>query len=229
MNALWLCGWLAVLAFGADEPNVDAAIDQARQLRQQLTFEKLQAISPTSSYDLSNTLRQLAEELLSLQTPGAKSNNSALSSPAMTQPTATAASRLTAADTPAKMASVILDTSALFTRLTQPEHALFPLQTADMLYRTGQLELAYAYYQRVLQITPPTDALVCGWAMYQSANCLRRTDPPRASQWYAKLIETYPNSLWAAAANAQRKWIDWRHQYAQQLSTFYVQNDQPTP
>lgn len=228
MNTLWVCGWLAILAFGADEPNVDAAIDQARQLRQQLTFEKMQAVNPAPSSGLSDTLRQLAEQLLSLQPPAAKSDRTPSS--ASSQSTASAG-RLTAAaaDMPADITAAALDTTALTARLTQPEQALFPLQTADMLYCAGQLELAYAYYQRVLQTTPPTDALVCGWAMYQSANCLRQSDPQRASQWYTKLIETYPTSLWAAAANAQRKWVDWKCQYAPQLSAFYVQNDQPTP
>lgn len=211
MAASLICCWMAALAFGQPADAAPDAVQQARSLRQQLTLEKVKTVPQQAEGDLSSALSQLAAEIAALQAPQAATAQT---------PTAAAPQRPAASDAAAPTAPVVIDPQAVWQRLKSVQNPVSPMSLADVLYRGGQFELAYAFYQRALQAAPSDDAAGRAWALFQSANCLRQTDPAKAIAWYAKLLELYPNCLWAPMAKAQQKWLDWQIKNFSDLSRY---------
>jgi tetratricopeptide (TPR) repeat protein len=84
-----------------------------------------------------------------------------------------------------------------------------PMALGDVLFRIGQLERAERFYQMVIQRTNLPEDLNWQWAMYQRANCLRRSRPSEARALYQELITKAPGSSWNSGATAQQATMDW--------------------
>lgn len=99
--------------------------------------------------------------------------------------------------------------------LDMPEDAneiMFPLELADSLYLAGNLKEALRFYRYTfnkIQRDDPQNLDDQTWAMYQIANCLRKSEPKQAAQVYDKLIEQYPNCHWAEPAFMQKMIAEW--------------------
>ncbi|MBN1124147.1 MAG: tetratricopeptide repeat protein [Sedimentisphaerales bacterium] len=82
-----------------------------------------------------------------------------------------------------------------------PEAIAFPLKTADALFSNHDMEKALLYYQLALKNTDVGEANNDRpWALFQTANCLRRRDPIRAIEIYNQVISEYPGHTFSSMA-----------------------------
>jgi len=94
----------------------------------------------------------------------------------------------------------------------KPEKVENPLELAEILFLSGNLNDAAMLYQEALKRQDPNDAAVSrdrAWILFQSGNCLRNDDMPAAAKMYRRLQTEYPTSPWAELAKARGKLIDW--------------------
>lgn len=85
-------------------------------------------------------------------------------------------------------------------------------ELADILFLSGHLKQAAAFYQQALDRMAPDSAASAdnrAWILFQLGNCLRGSDPSAAIKTYRQLIAEYPNSLWTDLARAREQLIDW--------------------
>jgi len=112
--------------------------------------------------------------------------------------------------------SITEQTLQIFRNLSQhPEQLHNPLQLADVLFHSGYLKDAAKCYMLALertkteQIDSPQNT---AWILFQTANCLRNDDPPKAVLMYEQLITEYPDSPWTNFAKARCRLINWYQQ-----------------
>ncbi len=94
----------------------------------------------------------------------------------------------------------------------KPEQVQNPLELAEILFLSGNLNDAAMLYQEALKRQDPNDAAVSrdrAWILFQTGNCLRHDDMPAAAKMYRRLLTEYPTSPWADLASARGKLIDW--------------------
>ena len=87
-----------------------------------------------------------------------------------------------------------------------------PFDLAETLFLSGNMKEASLFYTEALGRTEPNDvgsSMYRAWMLYQTGNCLRKTDPPVATQMYTRLLTEYPDSPWSEMAAAQMRLIDW--------------------
>jgi tetratricopeptide (TPR) repeat protein len=87
-----------------------------------------------------------------------------------------------------------------------------PLDLAETLFLSGNMEEASLFYTEALARTEPNDvgsSRYRAWALYQTGNCLRKTDPAVAMETYTRLVTEYPDSPWSDMAAIQARLIDW--------------------
>jgi hypothetical protein len=87
-----------------------------------------------------------------------------------------------------------------------------PFDLAETLFLSGNMKEASLFYTEALARTEPNDvgsSQYRAWVLYQTGNCLRKTDPPLAKQMYTRLFTEYPDSPWTEMAAAQMRLIDW--------------------
>jgi hypothetical protein len=96
--------------------------------------------------------------------------------------------------------------------LADPNQVYEPLETAELLFLSGRLPEAAAFYQRALDLTATNEPAARedrAWAFLQLGNCLRDTDSTRAKDAYAKLTTDYADSPWAELAKAHSQLLTW--------------------
>jgi len=94
----------------------------------------------------------------------------------------------------------------------KPEQLENPLELAEILFLSGNLNDAAMLYQEALKRQDPNDAAVSrdrAWILFQTGNCLRNDDMPAAAKMSRRLQTEYPPSPWAELAKARGKLIDW--------------------
>jgi hypothetical protein len=87
-----------------------------------------------------------------------------------------------------------------------------PFDLAETLFLSGNMKEASLFYIEALARTEPNDvgsSRYRAWVLYQTGNCLRKADPPVATQMYTRLLTEYPDSPWAEMAAAHVRLIDW--------------------
>lgn len=84
-----------------------------------------------------------------------------------------------------------------------------PMALGDVLFSAGQMERAERFYRMILEKADLPNDPDWQWAMYQRANCLRRSRPAEARKLYQELIKKAPNSSWSGAATAQQATLTW--------------------
>jgi len=90
-----------------------------------------------------------------------------------------------------------------------PKNPSAALLLADALYLGGHLDEAAPLYERLLaQPTLPDSEKA--WALYQSANCKRLSDPAGAATLYERLLNQHPESPWATAATVRKALAQWQ-------------------
>ena len=97
-------------------------------------------------------------------------------------------------------------------QLQHPEKLKDPFDLAEILFQCGRLKEAAICYQQALARTEPNQAdqnQNYAWTLFQIGNCLRNDDPPKAMDFYTKLLEEHPNSPWSDLAKARSKLISW--------------------
>jgi len=102
--------------------------------------------------------------------------------------------------------------SAVKAASEHPEQVADALGLAEVLYRSGHLEAAVAFYREALHrrsVDVPEHSEDRAWILFQLGTCLRRNDLAGARQVYSQLVGEYPDSPWAGAARGQVKLIDW--------------------
>lgn len=105
------------------------------------------------------------------------------------------------------------ETAGILKRLlADPNQASEPFETAELLFLSGRLREAAAFYQRALDLTAasaPAAREDRAWAFLQLGNCLRETDPTHAKDAYARLTTDYADSPWAELAKAHSQLVSW--------------------
>lgn len=94
----------------------------------------------------------------------------------------------------------------------QPDRLDNPLELGEVLFSSGRLKEAAAFYQEALNRKDPNDANSPqdrAWILFQIGNCLRNLEPPTAAKRYAQLLTEYPQSPWTDLAKAEGQLIDW--------------------
>lgn len=87
-----------------------------------------------------------------------------------------------------------------------------PFDLAETLFLSGNMKEAAVFYTEALARTEPNgvgSSRYRAWVLYQTGNCLRKTDPPVAMETYTRLLTEYPDSPWSDMAAAQVRLIDW--------------------
>lgn len=93
-----------------------------------------------------------------------------------------------------------------------PEKVDNPFELGETLFLSGNEKEAAVFYAEALRRTEPNDISLSrdrAWVLFQTGNCLRKSDLPAARKMYTQLITEYANSPWADMANAQVKVLDW--------------------
>ena len=96
----------------------------------------------------------------------------------------------------------------------EPQLAKKPFELAEVLFHCGHLEQAAIFYQQALDNkTDKTDdgsysAKDKAWMLFQTGNCLKKSDPEKALKMYRELITEFPDSPWTDAAKVQDKLIN---------------------
>lgn len=94
----------------------------------------------------------------------------------------------------------------------QPDKLDNPLELGEVLFSSGKLKEAAAFYQEALKRKDPNDANSSqdrAWILFQIGNCLRNHEPLTAVKRYGQLLTEYPQSPWTALAKAEGQLIDW--------------------
>ncbi len=94
----------------------------------------------------------------------------------------------------------------------QPGELHNPFELGEVLFLSGHLREAAAFYQEALRRIDAKDIRMVetrAWILFQIGNCLRNSDMPAAAKIYGQLIAEYPNSPWTELAQAQVKLIEW--------------------
>jgi len=100
-------------------------------------------------------------------------------------------------------------------KLQHPEQLKNPFGLGEILFRTGHLKEAVVCYQQALARKDPNQPdqnQNTPWLLLQIGNCLRKDDAPKAVEFYTRLINEYPDSLWTDLAKARSKLITWYQQ-----------------
>lgn len=86
-----------------------------------------------------------------------------------------------------------------------------PQLLADMLYQTGNYELAAYFYELAISrdAEAQADEADNAWLMMQKAVCLDKTNPQQALQVYKSLISQYPASPWMELAKNRQSLVGW--------------------
>lgn len=94
-----------------------------------------------------------------------------------------------------------------------PQQVSSPFQLAEILYLSGRLKEAAAFYQEALNRSTPDGSAKSAeeraWILFQIGSCLRESNQQNAMKAYRQLISEYPDSLWAEFARSFEKLIDW--------------------
>ena len=105
------------------------------------------------------------------------------------------------------------ETMQMLINLAQdPEKLDNPLELGEIVFVSGNVKEASAFYSEALKRKDPNDAGVSwdrAWILFQIGNCLRNEDPPAAAKMYQQLLTEYPNSPWADLAKARSNLIAW--------------------
>jgi len=123
------------------------------------------------------------------------------------------------------------ETAGMLKRLlADPNQVSEPLETAELLFLSGRLREAAAFYQRALDLTAASEPAARedrAWAFLQLGNCLRETDPTHAKDAYARLTTDYADSPWAELAKAHSQLVSW-YESVQPRRLIVGQETQPT-
>lgn len=227
-----LCGAAMLLASAsaagqtADDPN--DLLAESRALRRRFMTQTASAVSVKTPQEEDVSLMQLIEQVMSLRTP--------VQSDATTKPVSEAAaaeaiisvpatSKTPQHQTPAAAPQETLSGFDVLRATDRSDAVLYPAELANILYRAGQADQAARYYEMALAAVDPEDVAAHQWLLFQTANCLRQTDRARAVMLYEELIRRYPNSVWAAAAQARSRIVTWKETRQEELNTQLAKRD----
>jgi tetratricopeptide (TPR) repeat protein len=206
------------------EPN--DIFEQSRALRRQFMIQKSSPVAVMTPQEEETSLSKLIEQVLSLTTPAMQDPNALLKA---SEPAADP--NVGAADTPAapkdnmKIAAVpdaagqTGIANQLKTAIDGKQSVLYPMQLADVLYQADNISQAGQFYQMALNAANKDNASDYQWLLFQTANCLRYTDTTGAAALYEQLIQAFPTSVWAAAAQARLRMLNWMQINEQELQT----------
>jgi tetratricopeptide (TPR) repeat protein len=231
MNSLRLtiriCGLAILTASAAGQTPADTKdlLEESRALRRQFVSQKQAAVAELTSEQQDASLTELIEQVLALQSPSdvplseqtdprvtgrgvlsgtsPEPTNSIAAEPAPTITDEIPDAKGDAADSSEQKEDVLFSLSA---NNTAPP---YPMELADVLYRAGRVDLAGHYYRMALETASKGDIKTHQWLLFQTANCLRHTEPRRAGSLYEELIRLYPNGLWTTAAQAHHRTLSW--------------------
>lgn len=99
--------------------------------------------------------------------------------------------------------------------LKNPNHIATPLELAEVLFKSGRPGPAGLFYKQALVSIDANDTNTAGdraWILFQIGNCFKNEDPNTASQSFAELIRTHPNSPWAEIAKSEHGLVEWYQQ-----------------
>lgn len=209
----WMAAMVACLAVGATvragpAPASDGLLNEVRQNRHRLQSADRDAPpaetpgAAAPSVDLEEAIRRLRKVI---QQPVRRRPASEPSAPAPA-PAAKATPQPAAAPAPKSL----LSTDDLKHVGEAPLDAFEnPLGLADALFLGGHLAEAAVLYDRLLATKAATGPDMA-WALFQSANCKRQTDPAGALTLYDRLLAQYADCPWAPAAKVRKALVAWR-------------------
>lgn len=109
--------------------------------------------------------------------------------------------------------TIARETLQLLENLSQdPDQLQRPAEVAEILFLSGRLEKAAAFYQQALQQIDPNDTSTAhdrAWILFQIGNCLRDADPATAGNMYRKLLSEFPDSPWTHLARVWEQFAQW--------------------
>jgi tetratricopeptide (TPR) repeat protein len=212
-----LAAWTAVSAAvfaGQEDPNLSG---QTAELRRQIQEEQIQplflSMTAVSEIDLDSLIANL--ERLNVPSSGKKAAAETVSATVSAPDTAgspTVSDEKTNASVSINPTPQVAGKAAASSRLEtldQVEQPIEPMGAADALFRCGQLERAERFYRLASDRANSPSEPDWQWAVFQRANCLRRTEPDRAAQLYEELLQKAPGSRWSGAAKAALDMLGW--------------------
>ncbi|MDH4201300.1 MAG: hypothetical protein OEV87_00200 [Phycisphaerae bacterium] len=181
-----------------------------RDLRRQLMWDQVEWVEEPLASSKNDTLDGLIRQLQSLEVPQ-KPVTQEPNEPV--PPAADAAPDFVLPEVPLageKSEKTALKNEQVLT-LEKIDTAVSPLQLADVLYRLNYYELAFKSYCTAEGQFAEDENHTADhqWILFQKANCLRGIDLDEAIRLYRELINTFPNSKWAAVASSRLKMIAW--------------------
>jgi len=181
-----------------------------RDLRRQLLRDQMEWVEEPSSSSKDDALDDLIRQLRSLEIPQksvAQEPNEPLPSAADAAPDPALPEAASAGEKPEKTALK----NDLILAIENVDTVVSPLRLADVLYRQGYYEPAFKSYCAAEEHLAEDENRTADhqWILFQKANCLRDSDLDGAVRLYHELINTFPNSKWAAVASSRLKMIAW--------------------
>ena len=187
------------------EPN--QTVREYRGLRRQLMWDQVESVEVPSDQFQAEMLDELIYELRSLEIP---------SKSIPKEPNEPMSSQMAASDSPSPKEVQAGEESKkpapeneLVVMLEKLDKVISPLQLADVLYRQGYYEPALKNYGTAYEQLSKDSVADHQWILFQKANCCRHSDLNESIRLYNELINSFPNSKLAAAANSRLKMIEW--------------------
>lgn len=237
----WICCLTATFtvlsAKGLSAPDPNDLLEQSRAMRRQYLIQKASAVAENTPIDEEASLMRVIEQVMSLRTPAlSESHNTMLPSgqngPNAVESAKTAEPTITAVATTGETGAIAADGSTeaktpldVLRMLENKQTILYPADVADVLFRAGKINEAARFYEMALNTVDKDKASIHQWLLFQTANCLRHSNGSRAAMLYDELIRLYPNSAWAAAAQARRQILIWMETRQQELKTRTAKQD----
>jgi hypothetical protein len=209
------------------------AIEKSRQLRKQLKYKGTDSMqdsstpqaaqSPETSLDeLINSLNQLQfkkEEKKSIIEPPAQAEPEKDSSP-QTDNTKKDNQKNKQQPAPQPYEKKINEL------LANPDNIKNPMPVAEALYKMGYPKKAGTFYKYALEnIIEDKEHPDRPWVLFQTANCLRTSEPNLSYKYYQMLMDDYPDSFWVSAAKSRQEMLAWYQDTAtSQILKKYVTN-----
>jgi len=194
--SVWL-GGLAVagLALGATASEPDL-VTRVRQNRQELMASEIRAPADTPS---ATDLRGAAERLQAVvERPIRRA-----------APAAAEVAKAVAARPPEEPARTLSPEELAQLKDLSTKRVADPVLLADALFLGGHPAEADALYERILA-DEATAKRTKAWALFQSANCRRRSDPAAAVALYARLVGEHADSPWVELAKTYQALLEWQ-------------------
>ena len=194
------------------ESDKSKLIKDVREVRKQLRQSSSMSIPIPESEMAKESLSELINNLNSLDVPEVEKHSSKNKSEAIQDTeTKTSIPEPKEIDTDKSVSKIQHQDSGILKMLTEESDKIInPFDAAESMFAAKHFQHAAKLYEIALKRIKDEKDPNRSWIIFQTANCVRNSDPKKASELYEQLITLFPDSRWVSAAKSQNAIIKWQ-------------------